>query len=88
MAVILENFLKEYEQQMCTTPRRKKAWAAIREELHMRRGPKCKDIPNDTTAKSVLVGNYDYPDDPAISKAFRDYVRANTEFIGNGGFPG
>lgn len=87
MAVVLENFLNEYEASMCTSKRRKSAWQAIRAELHRRRGVKNRDIPNDTTSKLVLSGAYDYPDDMMISKTFRDYVRANTEFVGNGGFP-
>lgn len=87
MAVILENFLKEYETKLATTPRKKKAWVDIREELYRRRHMRNKDIPNDTASKSVLSGVWDTPNDVSISKTFRDYCRAHIEFIGDGGFP-
>lgn len=90
MAVIVENFLKEYEVAYGSCKKGKKAWKEIREELYRRRTGRNKDIPNDVVAKEILTtgGRWDSVDGAyLLSKWFRDYTRSYTDFIGNGGFP-
>lgn len=88
MAVILEKYLKDYEKEWASTPRGKRVWEQIRAELYKRRSMKNKDIPNDTVSKQILEGWWDRLDGSfLLSKHFRDYCRAHTDFIGNGGFP-
>ena len=90
MAVIVEDFLNEYEAKYGSCKKGKKAWKEIREELYKRRSNRNKDIPNDTVAKEILTtgGRWDSIDGSyLLSKWFRDYSRSRTDFIGNGGFP-